>query len=80
MQYECHEAWVVLFQPNTHQLKYINSPRRHEVHEEKPKQNLRALRLRVFVVKCLNLLSMRWSYSGLMLVIAEFPGNQELQN
>jgi len=28
----------------THQLKDINSPRRHEVHEEKPKQNLRVLR------------------------------------
>ena len=43
-------------------LKDINSPRRHEVHEEKPKQNLRVLRvLRVFVVKCLKLMSMRIS-------------------
>jgi len=48
--------------PHTHQLKDIHSPRRHEVHEvhevheEKQKQNLRALR--VFVVKCLNLIPM----------------------
>ena len=34
----------------------FNSPRRHEVHEEKPKKNLRVLR--VFVVKCLKLMSM----------------------
>jgi len=40
---------------HTHQLKDINSPRRHEVHEEKPKKNLR-----VFVVKCLKLMSMGW--------------------
>ena len=31
---------------------HINSPRRHEEHEEKPKKNLRVLR--VFVVKCLK--------------------------
>jgi len=47
---------VVGWAPHTHQLKDINSPRRHEVHEEKPKKNLRVLR--VFVVKCLNLMSM----------------------
>ncbi len=41
--------------PHTPQLKDINSPRRHEVHEEKPKKNLRVLR--VFVVKCLKLMS-----------------------
>ena len=40
-----------------YQIKDINSPRRHEIHEEKLKQNLRVLR--VFVVKCLNLMSMR---------------------
>jgi hypothetical protein len=47
--------WAKLNVPNTHQLKDINSPRRHEVHEEKPKKNLRVLR--VFVVKYLNLMS-----------------------
>jgi len=41
---------------HTDQLKDMNSPRRHEVHEEKPKKNLRVLR--VFVVKCLKLMSM----------------------
>jgi hypothetical protein len=56
-------AKVRLNQPHTHQLKDINSPRttgratqeqlpRHEVHEEKPKKNLRVLR--VFVVNVLT--------------------------
>ncbi|MEI6333348.1 MAG: hypothetical protein WCS87_02210 [Methylococcaceae bacterium] len=48
------QAQVGIRPPHTHQLKDINSPRRHEVHEEKPKKNLR-----VFVVKCLKLMSIR---------------------
>ena len=43
----------------------FNSPRRHEVHEEKPKKNLRVLR--VFVVKCLKLMSMELRFRTISL-------------
>ena len=46
----------------------FNSPRRHEVHEEKPKKNLRVLR--VFVVKCPKLMSMGSRFLDTTIVLA----------
>ena len=52
-----HEEHEEKHSPRRHEgHEEKHSPRRHEVHEEKPKKNLRVLR--VFVVKCLKLMSM----------------------